>query len=450
MNSTPSTTVIVGLGQTGLSVARYLVERGVDFRVVDSRIAPPGLDSFKALCPDVDVSLGDFASANLDTADRLILSPGVALQEPAIAAALAAGAEPRSDIDLFCGEVSAPIVAITGSNAKSTVTTLVGLMAQQAGLRVGVCGNVGVPVLDLLGQPGCDVYVMELSSFQLDITHKLRAEVACVLNVSPDHLDRYAGYEAYRQSKQRVFVGCRAIVDNLDEPQRPQVLDAAVAVNEFTLGVPQAGCFGLLETSEGSYLAYGEQRLLAVDELKIKGMHNTSNALASLAIGNALGLPLPAMVDALRLFKGLPHRCQWVAAHDGVEYFNDSKGTNVGATVAALNGLGETARGRIVLIAGGDAKGADFTDLVTPVADYVSAVVLIGRDAAQLERPLVGANPGLVTEYAASMPEAVLAAQRLATQGDIVLLSPACASLDMFTNYMERGQAFVAAVETLA
>ncbi len=442
--------MIVGLGQTGLSVARYLLARGIDFRIADSRLAPPGLDALQALCPDAELCLGDFASAGLAAAERLILSPGVPLQDPAIAAAVAAGAQVESDIDLFCGEISAPIVAITGSNAKSTVTTLVGLMAAQAGLRVGVCGNVGVPVLDFLEQPECDLYVMELSSFQLDISDNLRADVACVLNVSPDHLDRYASYGEYRRSKQRIFTGCRTIVDNRDDPLRPRVLDTGVTVREFTLGVPEKGCFGLLEAGARGYLAYGDQRLLPVDELKVKGLHNLGNALASLAIGNAAGLPLSAMVSALRAFTGLPHRCEWVAMVGGVDYFNDSKGTNVGATVAALTGLGETGAGRIVLIAGGDGKGADFSDLVAPVNAYASALVLIGRDAQRMAQTLEAAGPGLVTEYAASMEDAVRTAQRLARPGDIVLLSPACASLDMFTNYMHRGEAFVAAVEALA
>ena len=449
-------TIVVGLGKTGYSCARFLAARGVDFMLVDTREQPPYLHQLQMEQPERVVCLGPLDETLLKQADQLILSPGIALNNPAIAAAIAVGVQVRSDIDLFCGVVSAPIVAITGSNAKSTVTTLVGLMAERAGKTVGVGGNLGTPVLELAeqamesGNNQQDLYVLELSSFQLEITEKLHAQVATILNLSPDHMDRYASYEAYRRAKQRIFRGCSQIVLNLDDPQTHSLLPTTVRVTRFGLGEPKAGEFGVIHEISQAYLAYGEKKLMPVMALKIKGAHNLSNALAALALGHAAGLPMDAMLTALREFAGLPHRCQWVRQRQQVDYYNDSKGTNVGATLAAINGLGAAESGKIVLIAGGEGKGADFSELNESVRHYCRALVLIGRDAEKIAQAL---SPVCAEEFpllrAASMSQAVEKAAAAALPGDMVLLSPACASFDMFNNFEARGDAFIGAVRAL-
>ena len=442
--------IVVGLGKTGFSCVRYLAAQGADFMVVDSRQEPPYLAQLQQQFPDITVRLGELDAALLSDAERLIMSPGLALDLPAIQQAMASGTHIGSDIDLFCETVSAPIVAITGSNAKSTVTTLVGLMAEQAGKAVGVGGNLGTPVLDLLADGEKELYVLELSSFQLELTEKLNAEVATILNVSPDHMDRYASFDAYQDAKRRVFNGCAQIVVNTDEDLLPEPSGSAKLWHYSIEDVAQnTNKFGLAQQAAENWLMQGEQPLMAVSEVKIKGLHNTSNALAALALGAAVALPMAAMLQTLREFAGLPHRCQWVANKNGVDYYNDSKGTNVGATVAALNGLGPASNG-IVLIAGGDGKGADFDDLQQPVWLYCSHLVLIGKDAQRLDDLLAEEVP---VSRVNSMVEAVEVAAYVAAQkehkGDVVLLSPACASLDMFANFEARGDAFVRAVEAL-
>jgi len=442
--------IVVGLGKTGFSCVRYLVAQGADFMVVDSRQEPPYLAQLQKQFPDITVRLGELNAALLSDAERLIMSPGLALNQPAIQQAIASGTHIGSDIDLFCEAVSAPIVAITGSNAKSTVTTLVGLMAEQAGKAVGVGGNLGTPVLELLSDNDKELYVLELSSFQLELTEKLNAEVATILNVSPDHMDRYASFDAYQDAKRRVFNGCSQVVVNADEDLLPtpsgsaklwhySTEDSAQSINEF----------GLSQHDGESWLMQGDQSLMPVSEVKIKGLHNTSNALAALALGAAVDLPMAVMLETLREFPGLAHRCQWIANKNGVDYYNDSKGTNVGATVAALNGLGPDRNG-IILIAGGDGKGADFDDLQQPVWLYCSHLILLGKDAQRLEDLLAEEVP---VSRVASMAEAVEVAAYVTAQkehrGDLVLLSPACASLDMFANFEARGEAFVQAVEAL-
>jgi len=442
--------IVVGLGKTGFSCVRYLAAQGADFMVVDSRQEPPYLAQLQQQFPDITVRLGELDAALLSDSERLIMSPGLALSQPAIQQAIASGTHIGSDIDLFCEAVSAPIVAITGSNAKSTVTTLVGLMAEQAGKAVGVGGNLGTPVLDLLADGEKEIYVLELSSFQLELTEKLNAEVATILNISPDHMDRYASFDDYQDAKRRVFTGCAQIVINADEDLLPEPSGSAKLWHYSIEGVAKnSNEFGLAQQAAESWLMQGEQPLMAVSEVKIKGLHNTSNALAALALGAAVGLPLAEMLQTLREFAGLPHRCQWVANKKGVDYYNDSKGTNVGATVAALNGLGPASHG-IVLIAGGDGKGADFDDLQQPVWLYCSHLVLIGKDAQRLDDLLA---EEVSVSRVNSMVEAVEVAAYVAAQkehkGDVVLLSPACASLDMFANFEARGDAFVRAVEAL-
>lgn len=430
--------VIVGLGITGLSCARFLARKKLPFSVVDSRDKPPCLDEFKKEFPDVSLSLGEITDESLRGANEIIVSPGVALDEPAIHRAIEAGVEHCGDIDLFSREAKAPVVAITGSNGKSTVTELVGEMAKTAGKIVAVGGNIGVPALDLLAAEEPELYVLELSSFQLERAKPLNVEVATVLNISADHMDRYANMLAYHQAKHRVFFGCKQVVVNTaDSLSKPLVPDD-VKRWSFGLGQPDFKGFGLIVENGEECLAFQFEKLMPVSELKMVGRHNVENALAALALGHAVDLPFAAMLETLRDFAGLDHRCQFVTELAGVKYYNDSKATNVGAAVAALEGLKSTVK-KIVLIAGGVGKGADFSDLKTPVVDVCRALVLIGEQAQALERLFEGS---LNIEIVQSMAEAVEMAKSLALEGDAVLLSPACASFDMYDSYQHRGHDF--------
>jgi UDP-N-acetylmuramoylalanine--D-glutamate ligase len=435
-------TLVVGLGRTGLSVARFLAGRGCPVAVVDSREDPPGLEALRRELPDVAVFRGGFDPAAFRRAEQLIVSPGVSIKEEPIRAARARGAEVIGDIELFARHVPAPVVAITGSNGKSTVTTLVGRMAERAGWSVKVGGNLGTPALDLLDGSVPDLYVLELSSFQLETTYSLDARAATVLNLSPDHMDRYAGMDEYAEAKRQVFHGDGVMVLNADDSRVMDMLETGREVVRFTLGRPAEGDFGLLARGDGDWLAHGSEPLLPVRRMLLAGRHNQANALAALALGNAVGLPMAAMLAALREFPGLAHRSRWVAEVNGVQFFDDSKGTNVGATVAAVRGMERP----LVLIAGGEGKGQDFTPLREAMGEDVRAVVLIGRDAPLLEQALDGA---VAIHHAGGMDEAVETAFRLSSPGDAVLLSPACASFDMFSNFEQRGDAFVAAVERL-
>jgi UDP-N-acetylmuramoylalanine--D-glutamate ligase len=438
-------TLVVGLGKTGLSCARHLRAQGVPVAVTDSRAAPPGLEQLRSELPDVAVFAGGFQADVFAAADRLVLSPGVPLTEPLVQAALARGIPVMGDIELFARAVRAPVVAITGSNGKSTVTTVVGLMARLAGVDAAVGGNLGDPALDLLGA-AVDLYVLELSSFQLETTASLRPRVATVLNLSPDHMDRYADYAAYGAAKARVYRGAEIAVVNRDDPAAAAIPHGAAQELGFTLRAPRGpDDFGLQTGTDGPWLGRGERRLLPAAELGIAGRHNLANALAALALGSACGLPEAAMADALRSFRGLPHRSVLVGERDGLRWYDDSKGTNPGATVAALEGLVDPdSHGRVVLIAGGDGKGADFGPLAPAVERAARAVVLIGRDAPLIEAVLAGRVPLL---HAADMMDAVRLAAGAAQPGDCVLLSPACASFDMFDNYEHRGRVFTQAVE---
>ncbi len=433
---------IVGLGATGLSCARFLRRRGQPFRVIDSRLEPPMLAQFRAEFSDVPLHLGSFDTDLMCAASELVVSPGVALAEPAIAAAQRAGVSVIGDIDLFVREAAAPIVAVTGSNGKSTVTTLVGEMAQAAGRRVAVGGNLGTPALDLLADD-IELYVLELSSFQLERAAPLNAAVATVLNVSPDHMDRYATVLAYHQAKHRIYRGARHCVFNRDDSLSEPLLARDVKATSFGLDRPDLNAFGVITDGNARWLAFGAEQLLRCDELKMAGEHNVANALAALALGQAAGLPMPPMLTVLRSFTGLAHRCQHVADIDGVHFYDDSKGTNVGATVAAVTGLAAGRDRRIVLIAGGVGKDAEFEPLAPVLKQYGRAVVLIGDAAPALHAVLAAALP---CRHASSMEEAVALAAELAEPDDCVLLSPACASFDMFRDYNERGDVFTAAV----
>lgn len=452
--------VVVGLGKTGLSAARFLRAQDIPFAVVDSREKPPGLAELRESCPDAAVFLGAFEQSAMAVATHLIVSPGVALSEPAMQRASAAGARLIGDMDLFACMARAPVIGITGANGKSTVTSLLGIMAQKAGKRVQVGGNLGTPALDLLDDQA-ELYVLELSSFQLERTELLRLAAATVLNISPDHMDRYADIQAYAEAKQRIFRGDGTMVLNADDPWVAAMSEADRCVVYFGLDAGKQPDYGVAyrnDSPDGTagspsaayaagdvpqeWLIAQGQPLLRSDEVAIKGRHNLANALAAVALGDAVGLPRTAMVEALRCFPGLDHRMQLVAKIDGVAWINDSKATNLGACIAALEGLA----GKTVLIAGGDGKGADFAPLAEVAKAKVRAAVLMGRDAAKLDAVL---HPVTATVRAANMKAAVAAARELAQPGDTVLLSPACASLDQYTDYQHRGRVFANAVREL-
>lgn len=439
-------TVIVGLGSTGLACAHFLTHRGVPVHVVDSRPRPSGLADLRATLPQIPVSLERLDQSLLEGASALVVSPGVASAEPFLQRAAVLGVPIVGDIDLFAREAEAPIVAITGSNGKSTVTALLGEMARTDGVDVRVGGNFGPPALTLLEPPGAELFVLELSSFQLERTRSLRPMAAAVLNISEDHLDRHADLDTYAAVKQRIFLGDGTQVLNRDDARVANMCLPARRVSWFTLGIPEADEFGLLPRAGGPWLAKGKVPLLPASALQIPGgLANIANALAALALGESIGLSMAAMRDALRRFTGLSHRLQHVAKVGGVDWYDDSKATNVGATVAAVASLGSADR-QLVVIAGGDGKGADFHPLRAAVAGRVRAMVLMGRDAPHIEAAVCDQVRVLRVR---DMAEACAAAKALAEVGDAVLLSPACASLDMYRDYRERGEAFAALVRGL-
>jgi UDP-N-acetylmuramoylalanine--D-glutamate ligase len=444
----PSSAVIVGLGRTGLSCARYLREHGWRVAVTDTRAEPPQLAALRALDPQIPVRLGMLDPRLLDDALCVVVSPGVSLEHPFFAEARRRGLEIVGDIELFARAVDAPVAGITGTNGKSTVTTLVGRMAARAGVPVRVGGNLGEPALDLLAAAhrageAVGLYVLELSSYQLEATHSLDLAAAAVLNVSPDHLDRYASVAAYAEAKARIFARCDTAVINLDDPLVVAMPRPGQRTLSFSLRATIGADYAVALRDGSAWLTRRGEPLLAVSEMRIRGLHNAANALAALALGEALHLPLPAMLAELATFTGLPHRTQWVAEVAGVTYIDDSKGTNVGATIAAVAGM----EGPLVIIAGGDGKNQDFAPLAAAFRGKVRHAVLIGRDGRQVGAALQGVCP---TEYRNTLEEAVRAAAAAARAGDTVLLSPACASLDMFRDYTHRGAVFAQAVQELA
>jgi UDP-N-acetylmuramoylalanine--D-glutamate ligase len=438
----PPCAVIVGLGRTGISCARYLHAQGWRLAVTDTRAAPPQLEQLRALDPHIVLSLGGLDTRLLSDALCVVASPGVSLADPFFVAARRLGLEIVGDVELFARATHAPVVGITGTNGKSTVTTLVGRMAARAGLRVRVGGNLGEPALELLAAD-TELYVLELSSYQLETTSSLHCRAATVLNVSPDHLDRYADLAAYAAAKARIFARCDTAVINLDDPLVIAMPRAARRTLSFSLRAAIGADYAVAREDGQWFLTRRAEPLLPLAAMKIKGLHNAANALAALALGEALALPLPVMLEELRGFAGLPHRSQWVAEVDGVSYVDDSKGTNVGATLAAVAGM----EGPLVMILGGEGKSQDFGPLAGAFRGKVRHAVLIGRDAAQLERALAGVCP---LSRTTTLPAAVAAAAAAAQPGDTVLLSPACASLDMFRDYAHRGQVFAEAVRELA
>lgn len=437
-------TLVVGLGKTGLSCVRFLRAQGREIAVADSRTSPPGLDELKANWPDVPVYLGDFDAEVFGRFNELVVSPGISIAEPAIQYADQQGATIRGDIDLFSEAATAPIVAITGSNGKTTVTTLVGEMAKGAGIRVAVGGNIGTPALDLLDED-VELYVLELSSFQLETTEELGALAATVLNVSDDHMDRYESKMDYFQAKQRIYRGCQNAIVNLDDALSTPMARDNLKFLCFGFHRVNPDTFSTREDDEGTWITFGFDNLILAESLQLLGRHNLSNVMAALALGHAAGLPMDVMLAVAQRFHGLPHRCELIRRVEGVDYINDSKGTNVGATVAALESLAPR-DGQIVLIAGGDGKGADFSPLAKPVAAHCRAVVLMGTDADKVAESL---PEGIEVRTVASLAEAVSQAASMAQPGDRVLLSPACASFDMFRDYLDRGDQFRQQVEAL-
>ncbi len=438
--------VVVGLGKTGASCLRYLAKRGIAVSATDTRAAPPGLAELGGLAKTLDIRLGGFDLSLLDGASQVLMSPGVSLAEPIASQARARGIEVLGDIELFARAVRAPVVGITGTNGKSTVTSLVAAMAAAAGRRVLAGGNLGEPALDLLEQPVPDLYVLELSSFQLETTYSLALKAAAVLNVTADHLDRYGSIAAYARAKERIFARASSVVLNVDDPHVAAMRPAAVrgTARTLTFSIRRSDAdFTLQKSGTQTLLARRGEPVLDIAHMKITGLHNAANALAALALGEAVGLELPAMLAALEAFPGLKHRSAWIADIAGVRYIDDSKGTNVGATLAAVSGMACP----LVLIAGGEGKGQDFAPLAAAFKDKVRHVVLIGKDAPALEAALRGA---CTTEHAATLEAAVSAAAAAARPGDAVLLSPACASFDMFRDYRHRGDVFAAAVRALA
>jgi len=433
--------VVVGLGKTGASCLRYLAKRGMPVRATDSRRIPPGLEELGALGRSLDLRLGGFDLSLLDGASQVLMSPGVPLEEPIARVARDRGIEVLGDVELFARNVQAPVIGITGTNGKSTVTSLVARMAAAAGRSVLAGGNLGTPALDLLEQPVPDLYVLELSSFQLETTWTLKLLAAVVLNVTADHMDRYATVGDYARAKSRIFANADTVVLNADDPLVSAMRGQEARTVTFSVERPDAD-FCLLRSGAEMLLARRGEALLEVSRLKIAGRHNAANALAALALGEVAGLPMPAMLAALESFAGLPHRSEWIADVAGVRFVDDSKGTNVGATIAAVAGM----PGPLVMIAGGLGKGQDFTPLAQAFRGKVRHVVLIGKDAPTLAAALEGVCP---TQIAASMQEAVFAAAHAAQAGDTVLLSPACASFDMFRDYGHRGDVFAAAVREL-
>lgn len=431
---------VVGLGLSGLATVRFLLAQGVKPVLMDSRAKPAGLDQIAADKVD-GIYLGEFDANRLAQMDMIVLSPGLAVSHPAIRFAKAQGVEVLGDVELFARYNNKPVIAITGSNGKSTVTTLVTEMLLQSGINAVAAGNIGLPVLDAMRQQDTDVFVLELSSFQLDTTTSLQSRASCLLNVSADHLDRYADMAAYTASKQQVYQHTDLAVYNQADPLTYPGEMAANA-RRIAISLDDAD-FGIVGQNGQPWLQVAGEPLLPVSKLAITGSHNQFNALAAAALALSAGASRAAIAGTLQQFTGLDHRCQLVLAHNGIRWVNDSKATNIGATLAAIAGLRPEIRGKLILIAGGDAKGADLSELRPVLQRDVSHVITLGQDG-----PAIAA----LHQHAIQVKDltgAVRQAAKLAQSGDMVLLSPACASLDMFKSYAERGELFARAVKEL-
>lgn len=429
--------VIIGLGLTGLSCVDFFLAQGVTPRVMDTRVSPPGLEKLPG---QVERHLGGINGDWLLAADLIVASPGVALAHPILSEAVEAGIEIVGDIELFCREATAPIVAITGSNGKSTVTTLVGEMAKAAGWQVGVGGNIGLPALSLLQSPA-QLYVLELSSFQLETTYSLKAAAATVLNVSEDHMDRYPlGMQQYRAAKLRIYENARICIVNADDALTMPVRGADTRCVSFGVDF---GDYHLNKQQGSVWLRVKGEKVLNTAEMKMVGQHNYTNALAALALADAVGLPRASSLAALTHFNGLAHRFQLVHEHQGVRWINDSKATNVGSTEAALNGL--QVKGTLWLLMGGDGKSADFTPLIPWLQGDNVRLYCFGRDGDELAalRPEIAVRTETLRQAMEQIAPQVKA-------GDMVLLSPACASLDQFRNFEQRGEQFAQLAKELS
>jgi UDP-N-acetylmuramoylalanine--D-glutamate ligase len=432
---------VVGMGLTGLSCARFFAAKGVNFRVVDSRINPELKTVFETEFPDIEKHYGEFTDSLFNKNDILVVSPGMPLSNPSIKYALSIGATLTSDIEIFLNEVNTRIIAITGSNGKSTVTTLVGEILKAEELRVCVAGNIGIPVLEqCLIADQFDVFVLELSSFQLERLATMRADAVTILNVTEDHMDRYNSFNDYLKAKQRIFSNSEHVVFHRDDTLT-HPLDKKVKSLSYGFSEPANDEFGVVVENNIEWIVFGKKKIFITQNLKIKGRHNILNAMAAMALCKCLNISWQAMTTALSEFKGLQHRCEWVQEIKGISFYNDSKATNVGAAVAAINGFESSAK-RLFLIAGGLDKDSDFSSMASVIQKKVEHVFLIGRDANKLEQAI---GKDLCT-HCIDIYVAVNDAFHAASFGDVVLLAPACASFDMFKNYEDRGDTFVKAV----
>jgi len=437
--------VLVGLGITGLSCVRYLSQQKISFAVIDTRETPPGLEELTQHFPHVPYYFGGFCQEWLNNAKQIVISPGVALETPALQQAKQAGALLLGDIELFAQHATAPVAGITGSNGKTTVTTLIEEMIKEAKLSAYVGGNIGVPALDLLSKPQPVFFALELSSFQLERTEHLPLHIATILNLAEDHMDRYVSFEEYCQAKQRIYAHAEIALINRDDPLTKPTTSFPKKIISFGLDKPpSADDWGLMEHQDQSWLCQGNTPLLTVTEVALLGKHNWVNSLAALAIGNALDIPMAAMLHVLKHFPGVPHRCERVAEQNGIAWINDSKGTNVAATLTALQGMAALFSGKAILLAGGMGKNADFKPLRESVKQLAKTVIVFGQDAEKIAQAL---NGTVVVQHVNSLDEAVSYAAEVAQSGDFVLFSPACASFDMFKDYNHRGMCFREAVK---
>ena len=432
--------IVIGLGLTGQSVARYLQQKNLAFAVCDTRDEPPNLTEFKRQFPDVPVYCGALNADLLSRASQLIVSPGVGLATPEIQLAINAGVEVVGDVELFLREVDAPVIAITGSNGKTTVTTLVNAMAQASGIKSSVGGNIGTPVLDLLVEP-YELFVLELSSFQLETTDSLHAMAAVVLNVSDNHMDRYNCFDDYVAAKNRIYDSAKVAIINLDNsPAWAQASLGKVQVGFTVEGTTGENCSKIF-TLQNQMLCCNDEAWISVSDVSIRTKHHLANLLAAFALGDSCGFKKEAMLSVARTFVGVPHRCQIILEKNDIVWVNDSKATTVAATTAALNSFGPMMSGNVILIAGGDGKDADFAPLTSLFEQYCRTVILLGRDAKKIAAIVPDTVESIVVN---SLVEAVDAAKIKTQAGDVVLLSPACASTDMFKNYAVRGDEFAA------
>lgn len=435
-------TLVLGMGLTGQSCVRYLLSQGIRVIACDSRTDSPVLESFKNAFPQVPVQMGEWDEQAFMGAQEIVISPGLSRKIPAVQRAIALGIPVIGDIELFARQVTKPVIAITGSNGKTTVTTLVGEMARAAGLDVVVAGNIGTPVLDTLAHVP-DLYVLELSSFQLESLVSLRPIACSVLNISADHMDRYTSVMEYALTKQRIAFGAKHVIVNKQDPLTEVPLAEGTRRQCFGLGQPDLKDFGVINGE----ICFGLKPLVSVADLKLVGEHNYLNAAAALALVHAAGIAIEPAIEALKQFTGLPHRCEFVAEKDGVRFINDSKATNVGATVAAVNGL-KSDSPHLHIVLGGDGKGADFSPLFSSLKGSTVSVALIGKDALAI-KTVIQQLPDIAIGEFSTLEEAVKWLAQNAGAGDTVLLSPACASLDMFKNFEARGEVFRQAVSSL-